>query len=108
MTPGRFNLRDGKRGAALAIRVIPRARKTEISEIMSDGTIKIKVTAPPVDGKANQALVDFLAKILDIPPSNIEIIAGETGRNKLVSILGMDADTAHQRIMSQRGGMGRG
>jgi uncharacterized protein (TIGR00251 family) len=101
MTPGKFHLHDGKRGAALAIRVTPRARKTEISEILSDGTIKIRLTAPPVDGKANQALVDFLAKILDIHSSNIEIIAGETGRNKLVSILGMDAETAQQRILSQ-------
>jgi uncharacterized protein (TIGR00251 family) len=108
MTSGKFNLRDGKRGAALAIRVTPRARRTEIAEIMSDGTIKIRVAAPPVEGKANQALVEFLAGILGVPRSNIEIIAGETGRNKLVSILGMDADTAHQRIMSQRGGMGRG
>lgn len=108
MNPGSINLRDGKRGAALAIRVSPRARKTEIAEIMSDGTIKIRVAAPPVDGKANQALVAFLARILGVPSSNIEIIAGQTGRNKLVSILGMDADTAHERIMSQRGGMGRG
>ena len=101
MTQGKLHLHDGQRGAALAIRVIPRARKTEISEIMGDGTIKIRVTAPPLDGKANQALLEFLAEILDIHSSNIEIIAGETGRNKLVSILGMDADTAHQRIMSQ-------
>lgn len=103
MSSKNLNLHDGNRGAALAIRVTPRARKNEISEIMSDGTVKIRVTAPPVDGKANQALIDFLAEVLDVSSREIEIVAGATGRKKLVSILGLDADTVQRKILAQVG-----
>ena len=82
------------------MRVIPRAKKNAIDGIMADGTIKIRLAAPPVDGKANQALVRFLGEVLDVPVTHIEIIAGQTGRNKLVSILDMDAETAQTKIMA--------
>jgi uncharacterized protein (TIGR00251 family) len=101
MSLRKLNLHDGNRGAALAVRVTPRARKNEISEIMSDGTVKIRVTAPPVDGKANEALIEFLADVLDVSPKKIEIVAGATGRNKLVSILGLDADDVQRKILAQ-------
>lgn len=99
MQPRRYQLHDGQKGAALAIRVTPRSSKNEISEIMSDGTVRIRITAAPVEGKANEALLSFLADVLDIPRSKIEIVAGETGRDKLVSILGMDAEAVHNRIL---------
>jgi uncharacterized protein (TIGR00251 family) len=92
-------LSDGKRGAALAIRVTPRARRDEIVEVLADQTIKVRLTAPPVEGKANEALIEFLAKVLDVPRSKIEIIAGETGRDKLVSILDLASEEAQARIM---------
>lgn len=95
----RYQLHDGQKGAALAIRVTPRSSKNEISEIMSDGTVRIRITAAPVEGKANEALLSFLADVLEIPRSKIEIVAGETGRDKLVSILGMDAEAVHNRIL---------
>ena len=95
----KFHLHDGDKGAALAIRVTPRASKNEISEVMGDGTVRIRLTAPPVGGKANEALVAFLADVLDVPRSKVEIVAGETGRDKLVSILGLDAETVHERIL---------
>jgi uncharacterized protein len=94
-----YHLHDGKKGAALAIRVTPRASHNEIVEILSDGTVRIRLTAPPVEGKANEALVEFLSKILDIAPSRIEIVAGMTGRDKLVSILDLDAESVHARIL---------
>ena len=90
---------EGKRGAALAIRVTPRARKDEIVEILADQTIKIRLAAPPVEGKANQALIEFLAKVLDVPRSKVEIIAGASGRDKLVSILDLDSGEAQSRIL---------
>lgn len=96
-----MKLDGGRRGSALAIRVTPRARKNEISEILSDGTIKIRLTAPPVEGKANKALVDFLSEVLDTSPSNIEIVAGASSRNKLVSILDMDSETTNEKILAQ-------
>jgi len=94
-------LSDGKRGAALAIRVTPRARRDEVVEVLADHTIKIRLTAPPVEGKANQALIEFLAKILGVPEAKIEIIAGATGRDKLVSILDMKSEVAQARILKQ-------
>jgi len=94
-----FRMHDGQKGAALAIRVTPRARHNEVVEILNDGSVKIRLTAPPVEGKANQALVEFLAEVLDVPRSNIEIVAGHSGRDKLVSILGVDAAYVQGRIL---------
>ncbi len=99
MAGRKFHLHSGKKGAAVAIRVTPRASRNEISEILSDGTIKIRLTAPPVEGKANAELINFLSEVLDIPRSSLEIVAGDTGRDKLVSVLDLDAETVHNRIL---------
>ena len=99
MTPRNFHLHNGKTGTALAIRVTPRASHNEIVEILSDRTIRIRLKAPPVEGKANQALVEFLAGVLDVPISKIDIVAGLSGRDKLVSIVDMDAETVHRIIL---------
>ena len=99
MSSRKFHLHDGKKGSALAIRVTPRARRNEIFGILNDGTVKIRLTSPPVEGKANAALVEFLADILEVPRSRVEIVAGKTGRDKLVSILDLDAETVQKRII---------
>jgi len=98
MSYSKYQMHDGASGAALAIRVQPRAKRNEISGILVDGTVKIRLTAPPVEGKANKALLDFLAIVLKVPASKIEIIAGHTGRKKLVSILDLDAKTVQERL----------
>jgi uncharacterized protein (TIGR00251 family) len=98
-----FHLHDGKKGAALAVRVTPRASKNEIVDILSDGTVKVHLTAPPVEGKANEALLKFLAKVLEIPVRQLEIIAGANGRDKLISIVDMDATTVHTKIVDHMG-----
>lgn len=103
MSHRKFHLHDGKKGAALAIRVTPRARKNEVVEILSDGTVKIHLTAPPVEGKANEALLKFLAELLNVPISRLEIVAGATGRDKLISVLDMDTTTLHQKIVENLG-----
>jgi uncharacterized protein (TIGR00251 family) len=95
-----FHLHDGKTGSALAVRVTPRASHNEIVEVMSDGTIKIHIAAPPVDGEANEQLLIFLAEVLNIPKSRIEIVAGAVGRDKLISVLDMDTETVHKRILA--------
>lgn len=100
MAPKQYTLHDGKKGAALAIRVTPRASKNEIVEVLSDGTVKIRLTAPPVEGKANEALIEFLAKVLDVAPSKLEIVAGATGRDKLISILDLDAEAVHKKVIA--------
>ena len=93
------NLHDGKKGAALAIRVKARGKKDLISGILGDGTVKIELTAPPVEGKANEALLKFLASKLEVSIKRLEIVAGAHGREKLVSILDMDPATLNRKIL---------
>jgi uncharacterized protein (TIGR00251 family) len=90
---------DGQRGIALPVRVIPRASRNEIVEVLSDQTVKIRLKAPPVEGKANEELIKFLSKVLDIPKSNFEIVAGKTGRDKLISILDADGKEVNRKIL---------
>jgi uncharacterized protein (TIGR00251 family) len=90
---------NGKRGAALPVRVIPRASRNEIVEILSDQTVKIRLTAPPVENKANEELIMFLADVLDLPKSRLDIVAGEKGRDKLVSILDITSEEVHKKIL---------
>lgn len=68
-----------------SVRVIPRSSKTEIVG-EQDGALKIKLKSPPVDGAANDELVRFLSKSLNVPRSNIEIVSGHTSRSKRVRI----------------------
>ena len=93
-----FRLHEGKRGAALTVRVTPRSRKTEIAAIQDDGTLRIRVRAPAVEGKANAALVDFLAKVLLIRKTRVEIVAGQTGLDKILSILDLTPQEVQSRI----------
>ena len=104
MSTQKFRLHDGHKGAAIAVRVTPRSSRNEVIEIRDDGTVRIRLKAAPVEGQGNEALVTFLAEILDIPPSRIEIVAGLSGRDKLVSILELDSDTVHQRIIRHLSG----
>lgn len=95
-----FRLHDGRVGSALAVRVTPRASRNEVVEVMADGTVRIRITASPVDGEANEKLVAFLAEVLNVPKSRLEIVAGLSGRDKLISVLDMDAATVHKRIVA--------
>ncbi|KAF0107928.1 MAG: hypothetical protein FD146_1226 [Anaerolineaceae bacterium] len=103
MTPRKFRLHDGRKGAALAVRVTPRASKNEIVEVLSDGTVKVHVTAPPANGQANEALLKFLGQVLGVAPSRLEVVAGATGRDKLISVMDMDAVTVHKKIVEHLG-----
>jgi uncharacterized protein len=95
----KFQLHDGKSGSAITVRITPRARHNEIVEILNDGTIKIRLTAPPVEGQANQELIDFLSDILDVSKSRIEIVAGLTGKDKLVTIDSMTTEAVQKKIV---------
>ncbi len=74
--------------ARLPVRIQPRASKNEISR-MENGGLKIRLTAPPIDGAANEALVRFLADMLSVSKSKIEVVSGLTSRDKIVRISGM-------------------
>lgn len=93
-----FKLSNAKQGAALTIRVTPRARKTEIGGVLEDGTVRIRISAPPVEGKANKALIAFLSDVLGVRKNKIEIVAGERGLDKIISVIGMPAPEAEAAI----------
>ena len=99
MTERNYKLHNGKKGAAIAVRVTTRATKNKILGALSDGTIKMHIVAAPVDGQDNEALVEFLSDILDISKDRIEVVAGDSGRDKLISVLDMDSQTLHKKIV---------
>ena len=84
-------------GVRVAIRVMPRSPRTTIDGIR-DGRLIVRVTAPPVDGAANDAVVAALAHALDLPKRSIRIVAGETSRNKTVDITGLDIKQIRARL----------
>ena len=92
-----ISIRDTPQGATFAVRVQPRARKNAIVGEIGDA-LKIALTAPPVEGRANQACIDFLAEFLKVPRSSVTIAAGETSRNKVIGIAGISADEVRRRI----------
>ncbi|MEQ1948073.1 MAG: DUF167 domain-containing protein [Bryobacteraceae bacterium] len=70
----------------LRIKVIPRSPKTEFAGEMADGTLKVRVHAPPEKGKANDALCDFLAKHYQVPRDEVTVLSGHTAALKLVRV----------------------
>ena len=76
-------------GVILTVRVVPRASKTEVRG-EHDGALRIRLQAPPVEGKANRALIRFLAGKLAVPGNRVRIMSGENSRIKRVEIAGLD------------------
>jgi uncharacterized protein (TIGR00251 family) len=88
---------DTAHGATFAIKVQPRASRNAIDGELGDA-LKIVLTTPPVDGRANEACVKFLAKLLKVPRSSVTIAAGETSRNKVIRVAGLSAAELRQRL----------
>ncbi len=91
-------------GVTLAVRAQPGARKTAVVGVYGDGAaaqLKIAVQAPPVEGKANSALIDFLAMTFRLPKSSVVIISGELNRSKVFRLGGISMAEAHKRISLQ-------
>ncbi|MBL7016145.1 MAG: YggU family protein [Kiritimatiellales bacterium] len=84
-------------GLDLRIKVVPRASKNEIQGL-HDGALKIRLTTPPVDGKANQALIKFLSKTLKISKAQIELVQGETSRLKTLRISGITKQQLYTKL----------
>jgi uncharacterized protein (TIGR00251 family) len=103
MSDRKFQMHDGQRGSALAVRITPRATRNEIVEVLDDGTIKVRIAAPPTDNEANETLIEYLSEILGVPKSKLDIVAGVAGRDKLISVVDMDVETVHQRILAHMG-----
>jgi uncharacterized protein len=92
-------LRDTPEGSYLSIKLQPRASKTGVHGV--HGTeLKLSVTAPPVDAAANEALVRFLAELLDCPRSAVQLVRGQTSRHKTVLIRGLASSQILPKLVS--------
>ena len=87
----------------ITVRVQPRARVNQISCAEEDH-VRVRVTAPPSDGRANQAVVRLIADVLDLPRSAISVVRGATGRTKIIAIQGLNRAASLARL---RGAAGR-
>ena len=77
-------------GVTFPVKVHPKAKRERISGLLGD-TLKLEVTAPPIDGRANEACISFFSKFLKVPRSSITIAAGLSSRNKVIRITGISA-----------------
>jgi uncharacterized protein len=94
-------LRTVAGGVTLSVRAQPGAKRTAITGVYGQGDaaqVKIAVQAPPVEGRANQALIAFLAETFDLPKSSIELISGEQTRSKVFLLRGITREVAESRL----------
>ncbi len=92
-----LDLRATGDGLTLRVRVQPRASRDALSG-EREGALVVRLTAPPVEGAANEALARFLGKALGVAPSAVRVVSGLTGRNKVVRVAGLDPATARERL----------
>ena len=90
-------IKNSPNGISFAVKVHPRAKKNAITGEVGDA-LKLALTAPPVDGKANEACIEFFAKLLNLPRSSVTIAAGQTSRNKVICVSGLTAQQVRDRI----------
>lgn len=92
---GRLALKDTREGVCFLVRVSARASRTSVAGLLGEGpqaALKIALQAPPVEGRANEALVHFLAELFDLPRSAVEITSGKRARTKVVLVRGRTAE----------------
>ena len=95
-------IRETPQGVTLAIRVQPRSSRNEIIADPASEQLKVRITAPPVDSAAYNALPKFIAKSLGVPPSAVSLIRGEKSRNKTLLITGTDAQAVTEKLRAQK------
>jgi len=84
-------------GVTFAVKVHPRARKSAITGELGDA-LKVSLTAPPIDGKANEACIEFFANLLKVPRASVSIAAGQSSRSKIVRVAGVTAQQVRDRL----------
>jgi uncharacterized protein (TIGR00251 family) len=90
-------IRDTPSGASFQIKVHPRAKKNGIAGVMGEA-LKVALTAPPLDGRANEACIAFFAALLNVPRWSVTIAAGETSRNKVIRVSGLLAAEVEAKL----------
>ena len=92
-----LRVRDNGDGVSFAVKIHRRAKKTGITGEIGDA-LKVSLTAPPVEGRANEACIEFLAKLLKVPRSSVTIASGQTSRNKVIRVSGVAAQYVRDRL----------
>jgi hypothetical protein len=93
-----FSVSEQEGSVTFRVRVQPRASRTELAG-EHDGAIKLRLAAPPVDGKANEECRRFLAKLVRVPLSSVQILAGESSRDKVIRVYGVSAERVREALM---------
>ncbi|MGA9643981.1 MAG: DUF167 domain-containing protein [Terriglobales bacterium] len=91
-------IRDDASGVTFAVKLHPRAKKNAITGEVGEA-LKLALTAPPVDGKANAACIEFFAKLLNLPRSSVTIASGLTSRNKVIRVAGLTSQQLRDRLV---------
>jgi uncharacterized protein (TIGR00251 family) len=84
-------------GVTFAIKVHPRAKKNAITGELGDA-LKVSLTTPPIEGRANQACIEFFAKLLNVPRSSVTIASGQIRRNKVIRVRGLTAQQVREHL----------
>ena len=92
-----FEIHKSDQGVSFAVKVHPRAKRNAITGELGDA-LKVSLTTPPVDGRANEACIEFFAKLLNVPRSSVTIASGHSSRNKIIRVVGLSAEELRKRI----------
>jgi uncharacterized protein len=84
-------------GVTFAVKVHPRAKKNAITGELGEA-LKVSLTAPPVEGRANEACIEFFANLLKVPRSSVTIASGQSSRNKVIRVTGVTAEQVRERV----------
>jgi len=90
-------IKNSPNDVTFAVKVHPRAKKNALTGRVGDA-LKLVLNAPPADGKANEACIEFLAKLLNLPRSSVTIAAGMNSRNKVIRVVGLTAQQVRDRL----------
>ncbi|MFZ0537875.1 MAG: DUF167 domain-containing protein [Candidatus Sulfotelmatobacter sp.] len=90
-------IQESSGSVTFAVKIHPRARKNAITGELGNA-LKVSLTSPPVDGRANEECIDFFAKLLKLPRSSVTIASGQTSRTKVIRVVGLSAGELRDRI----------
>jgi uncharacterized protein (TIGR00251 family) len=92
-----ITIQESSAGVTFAVKVHPRAKKNAITGELGDA-LKLSLTSPPVESRANEACIEFFAKLLKAPRSSVTIASGQTSRRKVIHVAGFSAEEVKKRI----------
>ncbi len=90
-------IQESSGSVTFAVKIHPRAKKNAIMGELGDA-LKLSLTAPPIDGKGNDACIEFFARLLEVPRSSVTIASGQTSRRKVIRVVGLSTEEFRKRI----------